>query len=57
MSASIFIVLLLLAIGIMGILYVMNAHRKLKNEFKDKQWMDNSEFDYGHDVRYDYTDY
>ena len=54
---AILIILFLLIVGILGILYVAHVHLTIKREFKEKKWMDNSEFDYGHDVRYDYTDY
>jgi uncharacterized membrane protein YjgN (DUF898 family) len=54
---SILIILLLLSIAVIGFLYVIWVHLTLKNEFKEKQWLDNSEFDYGHDVRYEHTDF
>ena len=54
---SILIILLLLSIAVIGFLYVIWVHLALKNEFEEKQWLDNSEFDYGHDVRYDYKEY
>ena len=57
MKTAILIVLLLILFSIMGFLMVLFVHLSLKDEFKEKEWMDNSEFDYGHDVRYDYTDY
>ena len=58
---AILIVLFLLFIAAIGIIYVVFVHITLKREYeqecKEKKWVDNSEFDYGHDVRYDYTDY
>jgi len=50
------ILIILLIMAVLGILYVIHIHRTIKKEFNDKKWMDNSEFDYGHDVRYDYID-
>ena len=41
----------------MGFLMVQSVHLTLKDEFKEKEWMDNSEFDYGHNVRHDYTEF
>lgn len=46
------VILFLLIMGISGILYVVHVHLTIKREFKEKKWMDNSEFDYGHDVHY-----
>lgn len=57
MIGALLIILFLLATGIVGILCGVHVHYTIKREFNDKQWMDNSEFDYGHDVRYDYIDY
>ena len=54
---AILIILFLLIMGILRILYVVHVHLTIKREFKEKKWMDNSEFDYGHDVRYDYKEY
>ena len=57
MKTAIFIVLLLIIFSIMGFLMVLSVHLTLKEEFKEKEWMDNSEFDYGHNVRHDYTEF
>lgn len=57
MIAALIIVLLLILFSIMGFLMVLFVHLSLKDEFKEKEWMDNSEFDYGHNVRHDYTEY
>ena len=57
MIGALLIILFLLATGIVGILCVVHVHHTIKREFKEKKWMDNSEFDYGHDVRYDYKEY
>ena len=57
MKTAILIVLLLIIFSIMGFLMVLSVHLTLKDEFKEKEWMDNSEFDYGHNVRQDYTEY
>ncbi len=57
MKAAILIVLLLAIFSMIGFLVVLFTHITLKDEFKDKTWMDNSEFDYGHDVHYDNTDF
>ena len=57
MIVALLFILLLLIMGILGILYVVHVHLTIKREFKEKKWMDNSEFDYGHDVRYDYKEY
>lgn len=52
MMASILIVLCLLLIAALGMLYVAYVHLTLEEEFKDKEWMDNSEYDYGHNVHH-----
>ena len=57
MKTAVLIVLLLILFSIMGFLMVLFVHLSLKDEFKEKEWMDNSEFDYGHNVRHDYTEY
>lgn len=57
MIVALLFILFLLIIGIWGILYVVHVHHTIKKEFNDRKWMDNSEFDYGHDVRYDYKEY
>ena len=57
MKTAILIVLLLIIFSIMGFLMVLSVHLTLKDEFKGKEWMDNSEFDYGHNVRHDYTEF
>ena len=57
MKTAILIVLLLIIFSIMGFLMVLFVHLSLKDEFKEKEWMDNSEFDYGHNVRHDYTEF
>lgn len=49
---TILIIMFLLILAALGILYVIHVHLTIKNEFKDKKWMDNSEYDYGHDVHY-----
>lgn len=54
---AILIILFLLFMAVIGLLSVVFIHLTIKKNYKDKKWMDNSEFDYGHDVRYDYTDY
>ena len=54
---AILIILLLLFMAAIGFIYVAFVHITLKKEYKqeckEKKWMDNSEFDYGHDVRYE----
>lgn len=50
MITAILIIMLLLILAALGILYVIHVHLTIKNEFKEKKWMDNSEYDYGHDV-------
>ena len=57
MKTAILIVLLLIIFSIMGFLMVLSVHLTLKDEFKEKEWMDNSEFDYGYNVRHDYTEF
>ena len=57
MKTAILIVLLLIIFSIMGFLMVLFVHLSLKDEFKEKEWMDNSEYDYGHNVRHDYTEF
>lgn len=57
MIVALLFILFLLIMGILGILYVVHVHLTIKREFNEKKWMDNSEFDYGHDVRYDYKEY
>lgn len=52
MITAILIIMLLLILAALGILYVIHVHLTIKNEFKDKKWMDNSEYDYGHNVHY-----
>ena len=52
MITAILIIMLLLIVAVLGLLYVIHMHLTIKTEFKDKEWMDNSEFDYGHDVPY-----
>ena len=57
MSIAMLFIILLLIGAVIGFSYVISVHKALTKEFEEKKWMDNSEFDYGHDVRYDYTDY
>lgn len=57
MSIAMLFIILLLIGAVIGFSYVISVHKTLTKEFEEKKWMDNSEFDYGHDVRYDYTDY
>ena len=57
MIVALFFILFLLIMGILGILCVVHVHHTIKRKFNEKKWMDNSEFDYGHDVRYDYEEY
>ena len=52
MILSILIILLLLMAAVAGLLYASIVHLTLKKEFEDKEWMDNAEYDYGHDVHY-----
>lgn len=54
---ALLIILFLLFMAVIGLLYVVFIQLTLKKNFKDEKWMDNSEFDYGHDVRYDYTEF
>ena len=46
------ILFILFAAAFLGLVYVAYVHVSLKSEFKDKEWMDNSEYDYGHNVNY-----
>lgn len=58
---AILIILFLFFMAAIGILYVAFVHITLKRGYdqqcKDDKWVDNSEFDYGHNVNHDYTDY
>jgi hypothetical protein len=57
MITAILIVLLLLLFAAMGFIYVIFVHLTLKKEYEDKNWMDDDEFDYGHDIKhYNETD-
>ena len=49
---SILIVFSLLLIVIVGFSYAWFVHQTIKKEFEEKNWMDNSEYDYGHNVRH-----
>ena len=51
------IILVLLIIIVAALLNVFLAYLALREEFKEEDWMDNSEFDYGHDVQQDYKDF
>ena len=44
------VLIILLLMGISGVCYVVYVHYLIKNS---EDWMDNSEYDYGHDVKYD----
>lgn len=57
MIAALIIVLLLIMLSIIGIIYVAYVHFTLKKEYEEKQYVDNSEFDYGHNVRHYYTEF
>lgn len=46
------VILLLFLVGLAGVLFAIRIHLTLKEEFRKKQWMDNSEYEYGHDVHY-----
>ena len=50
---AILVILFILLAAMAAFLYVIEVHLTLKKEYEDKQWMNNDEFDYGHDVRYD----
>lgn len=52
MILSILIIFTLLMIAIAGVLYVSIIHYNLKNELEEKDWMENSEYDYGHNINY-----
>lgn len=51
-----FVFLFILIAAILAFLYVAAVHAILKKEYESKNWMDNSEYDYGHDVRYNEED-
>jgi flagellar basal body-associated protein FliL len=53
MNVLILILIVLLLIGVSGICYAVYVHFLIKNS---DDWMDNSEYDYGHDVRYEEDD-
>lgn len=57
MITAILIIMLLLIMAILGFLYVIHIHLTIKKEFKKNDWMDNSEYDYGHDVRHNNSDF
>lgn len=46
------VILFLSLVGLAGVLFVIHIHLSLKRDFKEKQWIDNSEYEYGHDVHY-----
>lgn len=46
------VIILLLLMAILGFFYAGFIHICLKREFKDKELLDNSEYDFGHDVQY-----
>jgi hypothetical protein len=47
------VLIILLLIAISGICYAVYVHSLIKNS---DDWMDNSEYDYGHDVHYEQDD-
>ena len=52
MIIAIIIILALLAIALAGMFYVAAVHYAIKKEYEQEEILDNSEFDYGHDVRH-----
>ena len=56
MMAAILIIFSLLFIGAMGFLFVIFIHLSIKKNSEEGEWLDNGEYDYGHDVRYNETD-
>ena len=53
MMVLIIALIILLLMGISGIGYAVYVHYSIKNS---EEWMDNSEYDYGHDVHYELDD-
>ena len=53
MMVLIIVLIIFLLMGISGIGYAVYVHYLVKNS---EDWMDNSEYDYGHDVRYEQDD-
>lgn len=53
MNVLILILIVLLLIGVSGICSAVYVHFLIKNS---DDWMDNSEYDYGHDVHYEQDD-
>lgn len=52
MILIVIVIFLLVLLAISGLLYASFVHKTLTKEFKEKEWMDNSEYDYGHDVHH-----
>ena len=47
------VLIILLLMAISGICYAVYVHYLIRNS---EDWMDNSEYDYGHDVHYEQDD-
>ena len=52
MMLSILFIIFAIIVAIAGLLYASFVYYTLNKEFEKKEWMYNSEYDYGHDVRY-----
>jgi flagellar basal body-associated protein FliL len=52
MLIIIFILILLFIVAMMGICYAAFFFNLLGEEYKTKEWEENDEYDFGHDVRY-----
>ena len=53
MRVLVLVLIILLLMAISGICYAVYVHYSIKNS---EEWMDNSEYDYGHDVHYELDD-
>ena len=53
MMVLVLVLIVLLLMAISGIGYAVYVHFLIKNS---DDWMDNSEYDYGHDVHYEQDD-
>lgn len=53
MKVLVLVLIILLLMAISGICYAVYVHFLIKNS---DDWMDNSEYDYGHDVHYEQDD-
>ena len=53
MMVLVLVLIVLLLMAISGICYAVYVHYSIKNS---EEWMDNSEYDYGHDVHYELDD-